>query len=43
MGGCFKEINNSKKFDACYSINENQWQGRKAIQLLIKDIKPHKG
>ena len=26
-------------FDICYSLDENEWNGFKSIQLLLKDIK----
>jgi len=26
-------------FDACFNLNENEWNGRKTIQMLIKDIR----
>ena len=27
------------KFDVAYTIEENNWQGRSSLQLMIKDIK----
>ena len=27
------------EIDICYSISENEWNGNKQLQLLIKDIK----
>lgn len=38
MGDFFQKINNSKPFDLCYSIKENEWNGRKSLQLMIIDI-----
>jgi single-stranded-DNA-specific exonuclease len=29
-----------KPFDICYTINENEYKGRKNLQLVLKDIKP---
>ena len=29
-----------KTFDICYQIDENEWNGQKNLQLIIKDIKP---
>ena len=39
MGGYFDNISNSKAFDICYSINENTWNGRKKLQLVLRDLK----
>ena len=33
---------NQKKFDAVYSIEENEWNGKTTIQLRLKDIINHK-
>tara|TARA_B100000963_G_scaffold8172_1_gene6419 strand:- start:21610 stop:23286 length:1677 start_codon:yes stop_codon:yes gene_type:complete len=30
---------NKNEIDICYSISENEWNGNKQLQLLIKDIK----
>lgn len=38
MGHYFPEIQN-KEFDIAYTINENNWNGRKQLQLNIKDIR----
>ncbi len=27
-------------FDVCYTIEENEFRGRRTLQLNIKDIKP---
>lgn len=32
-------VSNNKKFDACYSIEENKFNGRTSIQLRLRDIK----
>ncbi len=33
-------VSNEKYIDICYSLEENEFQGMKSIQLNIKDIKP---
>jgi len=33
-------VSNNKKFNACYSIEENNFNGRTSIQLRLRDIKP---
>ena len=32
-------ICNSKKFDICYTIDENLWKGRKNLQVKLRDLK----
>ncbi len=39
QGDHFPYINSGKPFDICYHIEENEWNGKKDIQLNIKDIK----
>ena len=39
MGRFFKKIQEHPSFDICYSIEENEWNGKKSLQLRIKDIK----
>jgi len=39
MGDYFENISNSKEFDICYLINENEWKGRKNLQLILRDLK----
>jgi single-stranded-DNA-specific exonuclease len=38
MGEFFKSIKDYQEFDICYSINENEWNGRKSLQLMIRDL-----
>ena len=38
MGEFFKNIKDYQEFDICYSINENEWNGRKSLQLMIRDL-----
>ena len=35
----FKKIKDGQIFDICYSIDENDWNGRKNLQLKLRDIK----
>lgn len=37
LGKKISEINNN--FDIVYTLDENEWQGRKSIQLILKDLK----
>ncbi|WP_242130925.1 single-stranded-DNA-specific exonuclease RecJ [Aestuariivivens marinum] len=39
MGDKLDIISNKKPFSAVYSIDENEWQGRKSLQLKLRDIK----
>lgn len=32
-------IKQKKSFDICYSIEENEWQGNKSLQLMVREIK----
>ena len=38
----FDELNEAECIDICYVIEQNEWMGKKSLQLLIKDIKPSK-
>ena len=38
MGHQIDKIQINKKFDICYSINENIWNGHKTLQLILRDI-----
>ena len=39
MGDTFEKIKDYSEFDICYSINENEWNGRKNLQLMLNDLK----
>ena len=39
MGDFFDNVKDYKEFDICYSIEENEWNGRKSLQLMLADIK----
>ena len=39
MGEDFEIIKDNQTFDVCYSIDENEWNGKNSLQLRIRDIK----
>ena len=39
QGNLYKHINMGQGFDACYSLEENEFMGRVNLQMNIKDIK----
>ena len=39
MWNFFDKIKDYQEFDICYSIAENEWNGRKSLQLMLADIK----
>ena len=39
MGEYLSKATNNQTFSICYSISENEWKGKRSIQLLISDIK----
>ena len=39
MGNFFELIKNNQRFDICYSIDENEWNGKKSLQLRLRDLK----
>ncbi len=40
LGASLPDIQSGQPFEAVFSLEENEWQGRKSIQLKIKDVKP---
>ena len=39
MGNFFDNIKDYQEFDICYAIEENEWNGKKSLQLMLADIK----
>ena len=39
LGSKLERVTNNQKFDAVFSIEENEWNGQKRIQLRIKDLR----
>ena len=39
MGQYLQSINRVNNFDICYSIDQNEWNGRKELQIQILDLK----
>ena len=39
MGNFFNDVGEGKSFDVCYTIEENNFNNKTSIQLIIKDIK----
>lgn len=39
MGDRIARIKTEQPFDICYSLEENEWNGRRRIEMLVKDIK----
>jgi len=40
LGNKMDLIRSGKPFDVAYHIEENEWQGRTTLQLMVQDIKP---
>jgi single-stranded-DNA-specific exonuclease len=38
LGHWLQNVTNKLPFDACYSIEPNEWQGKVTLQLNIKDL-----
>jgi len=41
MGDLFENIKDNQTFDVCFSIDENEWNGRKSLQMRLRDLKPN--
>ena len=41
MGNLFENIKDNQSFDVCDSIDENEWNGKKSLQLRLRDLKPN--
>jgi len=39
MGNLFRSLNKRQKFDMLYTVEENHFNGRTSIQLMVKDIR----
>jgi single-stranded-DNA-specific exonuclease len=39
LGEYYQRIRKGIPFDICYTIEENNWNGKTTIQLTVKDIK----
>ena len=39
MAEYYEKTNENQEFDICYTIDENIWNGKKSLQLILKDIK----
>ena len=39
LGSYSEYVSKGLAFDVCYAIQENQWKGKRSIQLAVKDIK----
>lgn len=39
IGNKYDLVKNKQKFDACYSIEENEWNGTVSLQLQLRDIR----
>ena len=40
LGGFFELVKSGTPFSVLYTLEENEWNGRRTLQLNIKDIKP---
>jgi len=38
-GDAFEKVRTRKPFHICYKLEENNWEGRQSIQLMVKDLK----
>lgn len=39
----FDIVSGKKSFDICYTLDENEWNGYKALQLKVIDLRPYEG
>ncbi|MEO6167220.1 MAG: single-stranded-DNA-specific exonuclease RecJ [Chitinophagales bacterium] len=39
MGSFLPRVKSTQPFDICYNLDENEWNGRKRIEMNVKDIK----
>ena len=39
MGEHIKRIKRGELFDVCYTIEENEYNGKTTIQIMVKDVK----
>jgi single-stranded-DNA-specific exonuclease len=42
LGNLAEKLSVTKPVDIAYSVDKNEWNGRKTLQLLLRDIKPSK-
>jgi single-stranded-DNA-specific exonuclease len=38
MASLSETVKSGKPFDLCYTLEENEWNGRKRIEMLVKDV-----
>ena len=41
MGHYIDNLKDCQEFDICYSIEENEWNGQKKLQLRLFDLRTH--
>ncbi len=39
MGSCLEQLQTGNPFDICYTIEENLYNGRSTLQMMVRDIK----
>ena len=39
QGNQLSQIAQGRSFDICYTVQENEYRGRKSVQLNVKDLK----
>jgi single-stranded-DNA-specific exonuclease len=39
MASQIHKVKSGRPFDVCYTLEENEWNGRKRIEMIVKDIK----